>query len=343
MGSYGEFLFWKKHPVPVARSKLRSFSLLELIRAMIEVEKFMCSKVDLWNGNAEVYLLKLANLETKRIPEWKYKEWQAKPGMFIGTLSYHLDKECVIDYLCDPFSPPWIETNFGREIANIIHRTLYKEESERRKRDREERRLAVEYKPGRKRFKKAAEEFNWLASVQKQSPVVLVCLCVSVSASKPHVRTRTYFWSAKRQNAFHVSRSAFKPTCARMQAILRKHATLVLRNEKLVTAWLWGGFITSPFHMLYWMCKIPAINLKDDYCYRSFTRGGKIIAWTLNSMVGSLFGVTTTVLWPISTTLTVINIDERVRGGKGFFYEGYRKKSLNRKLYRVWRAAFIDE
>ena len=105
--------------------------------------------------------------------------------------------------------------------------------------------------------------------------------------------------------------------------------------------WKSGCYYTGWFHLLYWSYKCPAVWRNDDTCYSSNgTRARKVVVWSLGMMVGMGIGALSTIIWPVSTPLTIINIDERVEKDYGFFFYQYKKTGLNRQLYRMWKALF---
>ena len=82
------------------------------------------------------------------------------------------------------------------------------------------------------------------------------------------------------------------------------------------------GFIsTGWFNIFYWSYKVANIESHyNTYNYRSMTYGGKIVHKTSFGVVGALLGVASTLIWPISTSLTILNIHERIVKGKSFFF-----------------------
>ena len=104
--------------------------------------------------------------------------------------------------------------------------------------------------------------------------------------------------------------------------------------------WKYGCYGTGWFHMFYWSCKTAASMMNDDICYRHESRAGKVVMYTLFATSGVVFGVINTIIWPVSTPLTIINIDERVEKDQGFFFWRHEMTGLNKRLYRVWKAIF---
>lgn len=92
------------------------------------------------------------------------------------------------------------------------------------------------------------------------------------------------------------------------------------------------------FHIFYWGYKWANEEKHNhDYYFSSLTPGGQFAVQSFWGSCGGIIGVASTLIWPLSTPLTFMNIKDRIKNDEGFFFPGgpYQKP-------KGWNKTFAD-
>lgn len=111
------------------------------------------------------------------------------------------------------------------------------------------------------------------------------------------------------------------------------------RWDFLLNMYIMAGFVSSVFHVPYWGYKYAQYD-KHHELLSDLTAGG-VKAYSISmGLVGILIGIGATTIWPVSTYLTRINIQERINNEDGFFFPCTRSsylKGWNLKLSELMK------